>query len=90
MKSDYDALLPWPFQKKIAFTLIDQQREEKDKMNIVESFLADPKGTSFQRPEIRSNTGRGFHTFVSHTDLRTRRYVVDDTIFIQVKLDPPQ
>ena len=90
MKSNYDAMLPWPFHKKITLTLIDQQQEEKDKINIVESFIADPKCRSFQRPEADSNKGYGVYTFVSHTDLRTRRYVVDDVIFIQVKLDPPQ
>ena len=90
MKSDYDATLPWPFHKKVTFTLIDQQEEEKQKMNIVKSFTADPKARNFARPKADSNISLGFSTFVSHTDLRTRRYVVDDTIFIQVKLDPPQ
>ena len=90
MKSDYDAMLPWPFHKKITFTLIDQQQEEKDKMNIAKSFIADPKLRSFQRPDTLSNIGLGFPAFVSHTVLRTRRYVVDDVIFIQLKFDPPQ
>ena len=90
MKSDYDAMLPWPFHKEVTFTLIDQQQEEKDKMNIVKSFIADPKLSNFARPEADSNNGWGFFKFVSHTALRTRHYVVDDTIFIQVKIDPPQ
>ena len=90
MKSDYDATLPWPFHKKVTFTLIDQQQQENDKMNIVKSLIADPELKNFARPEAVSNVGRGFHKFVSHTDLRTRRYVVDDAIFIQVKIDPPQ
>ena len=90
MKSDYDAMLPWPFHKKITFTLIDQQQEERDKKNIAMSFIADPKLDSFQRPETDRNIGRGFRKFVSHTDLKTRRYVVDDVILIQVQIDPPQ
>ena len=89
MKSDYDAMLPWPFHKKITFTLIDQQQDEKDKKNIVMSFEADPELINFERPKADSNIGRGFHEFVSHNDLRTRRYVVDDIIFIQVKIKPP-
>ena len=89
-KSDYDAMLPWPFHKIVTFTLIDQQQEEKDKMNIVKSFTADPERLrNFARPETDSNIGWGFHKFVSHTYLTTRRYVVDDAIFIQVKIDPP-
>ena len=90
MKSDYDAMLPWPFHKKVTITLIDQQQEEKDKMNIVESLITGPEFKNFARPEADSNIARGFPAFVSHTDLRTRRYVVDDTIFIQVQIDPPQ
>ena len=90
LKSDYDAMLPWPFHKKVTFTLIDQQQEEKDKMNIVQSFIADPNLKNFARPEEYSNIGEGLCTFVSHTDLRTRRYMVDDVILIQVKIDPPQ
>ena len=90
LKSDYDAMLPWPFHKKVTFTLIDQQQEEKDKKDIVEYFSANRTRDSFQRPEADSNTGWGFPTFVSHTDLKTRRYLVDDVIFIQVKIDPPK
>ena len=89
MKSDYDAMLPWPFHKIVTFTLIDQQQEEKDKKNIVRSFIANPELENFARPEADRNISLGFSTFVSHTDLRTRRYVVDDAIFIQVKLHPP-
>ena len=83
-------MLPWPFHKKVTFTLIDQQQEEKDKKDIVEYFSANRTRDSFQRPEADSNTGWGFPTFVSHTDLKTRRYLVDDVIFIQVKIDPPK
>ena len=90
MKSDYDAMLQWPFHKKVTFTLIDQQQEEKDKKNIVRSFIADPKLKNFKMPVAVCNYGHGLTKFVSHTDLRTRRYVVDDTIFIQVKLHPQQ
>ena len=91
MKSEYDAMLPWPFHKKVTFTLIDQQQVEKEKMDIFKAFTADPKRhRNFARPEADSNIGWGFPRFVSHTAMRTRRYVVDDTIFIQVKIDPPQ
>ena len=89
MKGDYDAMLPWPFHKKVTVRLIDQQQEEKDEKNIAMSFKTDPNLCSFQRPEADSNIGRGLAKFVSHADLRTRRYVVDDTIFIQVKIDTP-
>ena len=90
MKSNFDDMLQWPFHKKVTLSLIDQQQEEKDKKNIVQSFIANPELENFARPEADRNIGLGFSTFVSHTDLRTRRYVVDDAILIQVELDPPQ
>ena len=35
VKGGYDARLPWPFQGKLEFTLIDQQEDADDRQNIV-------------------------------------------------------
>ena len=84
MKGEYDATLTWPFDKKFTFTLIDQQENEHDRENIVESTTSDPKvSNSFGRPVKEENVGRGFTEFVSHAKLQKRRYIVDDTIFVQ-------
>ena len=45
---------------------------------------------SFAKPVGDENPGRGFGTFVSHEKLQTRRYIVDNTIFFQVKVEVPQ
>ena len=84
MKGEYDATLTWPFDKKYKFTLIDQQENEHDRENVVSSEIRDPKSSSVQRPVQKENVGRGFHQFVSHEKLQKRRYIVDDTIFVQV------
>lgn len=34
MKSEYDGILPWPFDKKVTITLIDQQPCPKLRRNI--------------------------------------------------------
>ena len=85
MKGEYDATLTWPFDKKVTFTLIDQQENEHDRENIVGSTTSDPKfRNSVLRPVTQENVGRGFTEFVSHEKLQKRRYIVEDTIFVQV------
>ena len=84
MKGEYDATLTWPFDKTFTFTLIDQQENEHNRENIVMSLTSDPKLSSFARPVKEENDGCGFTKFVSHEKLQTRRYIVDDTIFVQV------
>ena len=93
MKGEYDALLSWPFRNKVTFTLIDQQEDLNDRENIVESFTADPikYKENFSRPVTdEKNTGFGLFPFASHKDVKKKRYIVDDTIFIQVQIDPPK
>ena len=91
LKGEYDAMLSWPFSKKVTFTLIDQQENPEDRENIVHSFKADPKDKDcFGRPAEEAYAGYGNSKFVSHDKLRKRRYIMDDTIFIQVKIAPPQ
>ena len=85
MKGEYDATLTWPFHKKLTFTLIDQQENEHNRENIVESTTTlGLKFSSFARPVKKQNVGWGFHDFVSHEKLQKKRYIVDDTIFVQV------
>ena len=85
MKGEYDATLTWPFHKKMTCTLIDQQENEHNRENIVKSIATlDLKHSSFARPVEKQNSGWGFHHFVSHEKLQRRRYIVDDTIFVQV------
>ena len=84
MKGEYDATLTWPFEKKFTFTLIDQQENEHNRENIVESITPDPKRSSFARPVKEANICCGLGNFVSHEKLQERRYIADDTIFVQV------
>ena len=84
MKGEYDATLTWPFDKKFTFTLIDQRENEHSRENIVKSITSNPKLSNFARPVNEENNGWGFPEFVSHEKLQKRRYIVDDTIFVQV------
>ena len=90
MRGENDATLEWPFQKKVYFTLIDQQETDASKQSIVRYFYhshPEPELLKyFARPVADENDGYGFPKFVSHETLQERRYIVDDTILIQVFL----
>lgn len=89
MKGDYDGMLTWPFHQKVTFTLIDQQDILQQRENIVMHFRANTKLENFARPVSDENPGRGYARFVSHDKLKTRRFIVDDTLFIQVDVGLP-
>ena len=89
LKGEYDARLPWPFQKIMKFTLIDQQEDAGDRKNIVMSLTGIPSDKEVvERPLTSENRGWGFTEFVSLTKLIERRYIADDTIVIQVQVAP--
>ena len=90
MKGEYDAILPWPFLPQVTFTLVDQQEDTSQRENVVSSFKPNATMESFARPVGDQNQGRGYPTFVSHGQLQTRRYIVDNTIFLQVKVEVPE
>jgi len=90
MKGKNDAILPWPFHKKVTFTLIDQQDDPAIRKNVEACFVTDTSFLSFARPTTDENKDMsGILRFVSHKNLKTRRYIVDDTLFLQVNIDPP-
>ena len=90
-KGEYDAILPWGFSKRVQFTLIDQQDNSNLRQNAVMEFTADPNNVAFKKPVDREiRPGYGSPEFVSHNDLRKRRFLVDDTLFIKVQVDSPQ
>ena len=89
MRGKYDAVLPWPFRKAVTFTLIDQQADTTLRENHVETIKCNNCSKSFARPKSDSNWGYGSPTFISHQELFKGRYIVDDTLFLQVQVGPP-
>jgi len=86
MKGEYDAILHWPFEMKVKFTIIDQQEDPAE--NVTQQFVPDITLSNFARPVNAQNMGRGFDKFISHEKLHSRRYVVDDVLFLQVEISP--
>lgn len=92
MKSEYDGILPWPFDKKVTITLIDQQPCPKLRRNI--HMCSYPRNDGhfspcYSRPveERAQNIAFGFCKFVTQEQLKTRHYIVSDTLFFCVEVD---
>ena len=83
MKGEFDALLPWPFQKKITMMLLDQNNEEHN----VDAFRSDPESSSFQRPTNNMNVASGSPLFMPLDGLNNRRYIVNDAMSIKIIVD---
>ena len=86
MKGGFDGMLPWPFRQKVTFTLIDQKDQLSSRFNVVRSLYVT---FSTGRPLAEEvDESHGIARFISHSNLSLFRYVVDDTLFIHVKIDP--
>ena len=89
MKGEYDAILPWPFNRIVKFTLIDQQEDPDKRENVTHKVIPDNNPSCYARPKKEENpSGHGDATFISHKKLNSRRYIVDDTLFLQVEVGP--
>lgn len=82
IEGEYDSLLSWPFITAVKVTLIDQQRLLQQ--NVDYSFTHNVT----ERPKENSRPSLGFPEFVTHEKLKTRRYLVDDTLFLRVVIGP--
>ena len=87
MRSDHDEILQWPFNMSCTFIVIDQQDEGYCREDHVMSLI--PEGEdSFKRPKQDENESWGFDNFISHSKLRTRKYIKDNAVCIQVQIEP--
>ena len=88
MKGEYDAILPWPFQQRVDFVLIDQDNEIGARQNKVWRLSCDRDSDYFKRPNKMKSLGFGCPKFVSLETLRTKHYIRDNTIFIRIDVEP--
>ena len=83
MKGEFDNILQWPFTHKVTFKLINQCGGR----DIVDIFQPDPLSSSFQKPKSDMNVAFGCPRFVSLNELIQGGFIVEDTVFIKVKVD---
>ena len=80
MKSEYDQLLNWPMQKRITFELINHVNQAE---SVIESFVSNPRSSSFQRPTNNMNVASGCPMFISIERFLTGGFVVDNRAYIK-------
>ena len=96
MEGEYDDMLPWPFSKKITFTIIDQNKDLKERQNPTNYFSPGRLDSLMHVRKIFSERPGGkkmavedkLWFFISHKVLQTRQYIVNDTLFLQVDVEP--
>ena len=86
MKGEDDAALAWPFSERVRLTLIDQQDDENKRENVIKVVKPELEPDCSCRPKTEKNEGIGFPRFISHEQLKSRKYIVDDILFLQVEI----
>ncbi len=86
MRSEYDAILKFPFNYKVTFCLFDQNDPQR---HIIDSFRPDTKSNSFQRPRSEMNIASGIPKFcpLSLIQEEGNPYIRDDTMFLKIMVD---
>ena len=80
MKSEYDQLLNWPMLKRVTLELINHVNEAE---SVIESFVSNPRSSSFQRPTNNMNVASGCPMFISIERFLTGGFVVDNCAYIK-------
>ncbi|XP_077187257.1 TNF receptor-associated factor 2-like [Paroedura picta] len=81
-RGPYDDVLPWPFQQKVTFVLLDPTRRQPP---LKETFLPDPHSASFHQPCERLNVASGSPLFACKAQVP--RYLKDDVLYLKVVVD---
>ena len=79
MRGEYDPLLKWPFEYKVSLVLVDQDMKQP----IVQTFVASPESSSFQRPRSDMNVASGCPQFAKLSVIDEGNYVRDDVMFLK-------
>ena len=80
MKSECDQLLTWPMQKRITFELINHVNEAE---NVIESFVNNPRSSSFQRPRNNMNVASGCPMFISLEKFLSGVFIADNCAYLK-------
>ncbi len=83
MKGEFNNILQWPFTNKVTFKVINQMGNR----DIIDSFKPDPMSSSFRKPKSDMNIASGCPRFVTHTELKSGGFIVEDTLFIKSTVD---
>ena len=89
LEGEYDDILPWPFSKKITFTVIDQNVDINERKNITADLRPSSRAPIFYgRPVGNFEFDSDIMCFIPHEELQTRPYILNDNLFLQVDVGP--
>ena len=89
VEGEYDDILPWPFSKKITFTVIDQNLDINERKNITADLRPSSRAPIFYgRPVGNFEFDSDIMCFIPHEELQTRPYILNDNLFLQVDVGP--
>ena len=85
MQGEFDNIISWPFSNGLEITIMDQ--DQVNPVNIKEELFARPTLQAFLRPTMpRNHKGYGYVEMVTHHALRTRKYILNDTMIVKVEI----
>lgn len=84
---EYDAMLPWPFVRKVTLSVLDQEEDSSKRKNISGSFEKIDAINCFGRPEMVENEAYGFQKMIKLKDLQDKKFVVKGVVFIRVDVE---
>ncbi|PFX16578.1 TNF receptor-associated factor 6-B [Stylophora pistillata] len=76
-------------KKKVQLTLIDQQEDEDERENVIKLINPERSSAHFARPKEKENLACGFPKFITHEKLNSRKYLLNDSLLIQVEIQEP-
>lgn len=85
MRGSYDALLQWPFTRRVTFCIVNQNGGD----HVIDSFRPDPQSSSFKRPTSDMNIASGCPLFIRLEMLQNTNngFLKDDTMFLKISVD---
>ena len=84
MQGEYDALLKWPFVKRVSFEVL----RSGERVNHMDTFQSDVESTSFQRLVSTMNVASGAPLFITQLTLEgTSGYIIEDTVYIRITVE---
>ena len=90
MKGENDDVLTWPISYECTFTLLNQVKDEGHHTDSFTTAKGENTASSRVLSDEMSGFGWGKPTFIAHTKLEEKQYLIDDSLYfrVQVKLIP--
>ncbi|XP_067938708.1 TNF receptor-associated factor 3-like [Watersipora subatra] len=85
MRGEFDELLTFPFKQRVTFTLLCPSNSE---LNKHETFVPDAESSSFRKPLTDMNIASGCPQFALHSEVETSNFLISDSIYVRVKVEP--